>query len=271
MSARAVHRKADDNADESKDNEVYHHDDDGAGAGAVQGAAHGGGAETGDRTGNGAGGGAGAGPQRDLSRVLGVHIPGFFLVRGAFNTVWSLTESLIGPLFGLRSGAIPSRSDEASRFRLDFAQRYADGDQERCPHFVAQSFRAAVEGANRQSRPIFIYLHSSFHADSDQFCRYAPAPSPHSVLLSADLTVWLFPPPRYTLCDPAVAQYINDNFVVWGGDVTSADGYDTMGACQVSSFPHTAIYVPSSTRNQYQKLWAHEGACASPRVLCPGS
>jgi len=186
MSARAVHRKADDNADESKGNEVYHHDDDGAGAGAVQGAAHGGGAETGDRTGNGAGGGAGAGPQRDLSRVLGVHIPGFFLVRGAFNTVWSLTESLIGPLFGLGSGAIPSRSDEASRFRLDFAQRYADGDQERCPHFVAQSFRAAVEGANRQSRPIFIYLHSSFHADSDQFCRYAPAPSPHSVPLSAE-------------------------------------------------------------------------------------
>ena len=83
--------------------------------------------------------------------------------------------------------------------------------------------------------------------------------------------MWLFPPPpRYTLCDPAVAQYINDNFVVWGGDVTSADGYDTMGVCQVSSFPHTAIYVPSSSRNQYQKLWAHEGVCAVPSCVVAG-
>jgi len=73
---------------------------------------------------------------------------------------------------------------------------------------------------------------------------------------------------RSTLCNPEVVEYINSNFVVWGGTVTSTDGYDTMGLCQVSSFPHVAIYVPSrQNRRSYQKLWSHEGSCASSNWL----
>ena len=56
-----------------------------------------------------------------------------------------------------------------------------------------------------------------------------------------------------------MVEYLRQNFAVWGGTVTSADGYDTMSVCQVTSFPHVAIYIPSSQRNQYQKLWSREG------------
>jgi len=88
---------------------------------------------------------------------------------------------------------------------------------ERPPNFYNGTYLNAVSEAKARFKFLLIYLHSPCHADSPKFL-------------------------RDTLCTPHVASFLEDNFVLWGGDVqTSEDAFKLSASLNASTFPFFAV------------------------------
>jgi len=78
------------------------------------------------------------------------------------------------------------------------------------------SFISAMEQSKREGKCLLVYLHSPLHYNSEAFCRS---------VLSAE----------------AFVNCANDNFMCWGCDVTSPDGYLTSQRLGVTDFPAVVL------------------------------
>jgi len=76
----------------------------------------------------------------------------------------------------------------------------------------------AALAAHRQYRFLLVYLHSPEHEDTARFC-------------------------AETLCDAALTEHVDRNYVAWGGDIRRTDAF-RVGA----NFQHSASCV--QTRSQ---------------------
>lgn len=93
----------------------------------------------------------------------------------------------------------------------------------RHPAFVELGWRQAGEQAQRESRFLLVYLHSSGHDDTPAFC-------------------------RTVLCAPEVVEYVDRHFTCWGGDLHQPEAFQLSGRLQATTFPYVALLTSSGSR-----------------------
>ncbi|GLC37053.1 hypothetical protein PLESTB_001396700 [Pleodorina starrii] len=124
---------------------------------------------------------------------------------------------------------------QAAAFVVEFKAAYGD----RHPQWQESGWRVACQQARREFRFLFVYLHSPEHENTDVFC-------------------------RTVLTCPDVVDYINANFVSWGGDVTAGDAFVLSQQTQlgVTRFPYVALLSmsPADGSNRVQLVAAASGA-----------
>ncbi|KAK6148336.1 hypothetical protein DH2020_019248 [Rehmannia glutinosa] len=84
------------------------------------------------------------------------------------------------------------------------------------PFFYLCRFMDALEISQTGHKLMFMYIHSPEHPFTPSFC-------------------------RETLCSELVVQFIDTNFVCWGGFASSGDGLQMATALRVSTFPFCAV------------------------------
>eukprot|EP00897_Mesotaenium_endlicherianum_P007705 jgi/Mesen1/6963/ME000360S06227 len=155
------------------------------------------------------------------------------LLKTVTTGVWAAGGLLSYPLAGLstlatwaaggsqpysRLASLPAVS-ESSIFRQRFEAEYGPVH----PRFEDLTFMQAVRRAQEQFKFLFVYLHSSGHANTPRFC-------------------------DGTLCSPTVAAFIDAHFVSWGADVRSSEGFQMSNSLKASTYPFCAVVAGSANQ-----------------------
>ncbi|KAG0566620.1 hypothetical protein M758_7G066100 [Ceratodon purpureus] len=138
---------------------------------------------------------------------------------------------------GDQGSSVPSGTAEAEDFLRKFEQEYGDVH----PNFQMTSFMDALRLAGQQFKFLFVYLHSPEHANTPLFC-------------------------ERTLCSEPVVQFVNENFVAWGGDVRSSEGFQMSNSLKASTFPFCAVVMGSSNQ-RIALLQQVEGSRSAEELL----
>lgn len=170
----------------------------------------------------------------------------FSIIRGSFNLVYGavgLGMWIAGGMvnFGLGAlglngaerrgddgGGVPSGTAEAGEFLRNFEQEYGNHH----PDFQRTSFMEALRHAGQQFKFLFVYLHSPEHANTPVFC-------------------------ERTLCSEPVVRFVNENFVAWGGDVRTSEGFQMSNSLKASTYPFCAVVMSSNNQRiaLLQQVW----------------
>ncbi|GMH01266.1 hypothetical protein Nepgr_003105 [Nepenthes gracilis] len=89
------------------------------------------------------------------------------------------------------------------------------------PFFYACHFTEALKIAEDEKKLVFMYLHSRDHPFTGSFC-------------------------RETLCTELVAQFLDANFVSWGGVADRGEGLHMAATLRPASFPFCAVIAPAA-------------------------
>jgi len=86
----------------------------------------------------------------------------------------------------------------------------------RPPKFFEGTFQQAVTKAKNEFKFLVVYLHSSQHGDTAQFC-------------------------RDVLCTERVASFLEENFILWGGDINYKESYQVSYFLGATAYPFFGI------------------------------
>ncbi|ERN16103.1 hypothetical protein AMTRI_Chr11g95210 [Amborella trichopoda] len=114
----------------------------------------------------------------------------------------------------LSSGAV-----EARAFIDGFESEYGEFH----PNFAVLGFMESLGRSREAFKLLFVYLHSPDHPDTSAFC-------------------------RDTLCAQPVVEFLNENFVCWGGSVRSSEGFKMSNSLRASKFPFCAVVMAASNQ-----------------------
>ncbi|XP_059470736.1 FAS-associated factor 2 isoform X1 [Neocloeon triangulifer] len=119
-----------------------------------------------------------------------------------------------------QAGSLGSNSsspiEDVKQFIENFHTRY--GAEVR-PAFWRSSYSQALAVAKQELKFLLIYLHCQDHQNTDPFC-------------------------RETLCSVLLNEYLRSaNWLLWGCDVSSAEGYRVSQALRENSYPFLAVAV----------------------------
>lgn len=166
----------------------------------------------------------------------------FSVIRGSYNLVsgavglgWWMAGGVLSyglGALGLTGGGGQERGDRRGMARLlpastgtseahDFIRNFEREYGEIHPVFQTTSFMEALRRAGEEYKFLFLYLHSPEHANTPFFC-------------------------ERTLCSEAVVRFVNDNFLAWGGDVRTSEGFQMSNSLKASTFPFCAVVMGSS-------------------------
>lgn len=137
------------------------------------------------------------------------------------------------PLTASVSAAVSEAMDFVASFERDFGRTR--------PNFVAEGFMDALQRSRHAFKLLFVYLHSPDHPDSPIFC-------------------------QRTLCNEALAAFINENFVVWGGSIRASEGFKMSNSLKASGFPFCAV-VMAATNPRIALLQQVEGPKAPEEMI----
>lgn len=118
------------------------------------------------------------------------------------------------PLLPTSYGAV-----EALDFVRSFEREYGDYH----PAFETTSFMDALRRARDQYKFLFVYLHSPDHENTPPFV-------------------------EQTLCSELVVQFLNENFIAWGGNIRASEGYRMSNSLKASTFPFCAVVMASANQ-----------------------
>ncbi|KAJ6819156.1 putative plant UBX domain-containing protein 10 [Iris pallida] len=158
---------------------------------------------------------------------------GFWIAGG----VLSRSLGLLGLLPPSATAAAPASSVEAAAFVALFA---SENPSPR-PDFVPEGFMDALQRSQREFKLMFVYLHSPDHPDAPDFCRRC-------------------------LCSDAVAAFVNENFVAWGGSIRGVEGFKMSNSLKASRYPFCAV-VMASTNQRIVLLSQTEGPKSPEEML----
>ncbi|GIL47879.1 hypothetical protein Vafri_4512 [Volvox africanus] len=130
---------------------------------------------------------------------------------------------------------------QAANFLAAFKAAYGD----RHPRWQESGWRVACQQARREFKFLFVYLHAPEHEDTDLFC-------------------------RTVLTCPDVVDYVNTNFMSWGGDVTASDAFVLSQQTQMAAtrFPYVALLSMAPADNRVQLVATASGpAIEDPQSL----
>ncbi|KAL2551067.1 Plant UBX domain-containing protein 10 [Forsythia ovata] len=141
-----------------------------------------------------------------------------------------------------RAGTTPFESvtQSASEAR-DFVSNFERDYRSPQPNFVAESFMDALQRSRQAFKLLFVYLHSPEHPDTQAFCERA-------------------------LCNEALAAFVNENFVAWGGSVKASEGFKMSNSLKASRFPFCAV-VMAATNQRIALLQQVEGPKSLEEML----
>ncbi|KAH7447186.1 hypothetical protein KP509_01G095600 [Ceratopteris richardii] len=108
---------------------------------------------------------------------------------------------------------------EAFNFVRSFEREYGTFH----PAFETMSFMDALRRAKLQYKFLFVYLHSPDHENTPLFV-------------------------EQTLCSELVVQFLNEHFIIWGGNIRSTEGYKMSNSLKASTFPFCAVVIASSNQ-----------------------
>lgn len=101
-------------------------------------------------------------------------------------------------------------------FLTTFEQQYGSIH----PFFYACRMTEALKIAEQDKKFLFLYLHMKHHPFTPSFC-------------------------RETLCSELVVQFLNANFICWGGVADQGEGSQMAATLQPGSFPFCALVAPT--------------------------
>ncbi|XWS50142.1 hypothetical protein CRYUN_Cryun12cG0063400 [Craigia yunnanensis] len=115
--------------------------------------------------------------------------------------------------------SVSAAASEAIDFVAAFEREYGT----RMPNFVGEGFMDALQRSRNAYKLLFVYLHSPDHPDSPVFC-------------------------ERTLCSEALAAFVNENFVAWGGSIRASEGFKMSNSLKASRFPFCAVVMPATNQ-----------------------
>jgi FAS-associated factor 2 len=114
---------------------------------------------------------------------------------------------------------LPQGVAEARDFIRSFEREYGIHH----PAFQELSFLEALRRANEEFRFLLVYIHSPDHEHTPLFV-------------------------QQTLCSDSVVDFINSNFVIWGGSIRANEGFRMSNTLKASTFPFCAVVMASSNQ-----------------------
>uniref|UniRef100_A0A7I4B3X2 UBX domain-containing protein n=1 Tax=Physcomitrium patens TaxID=3218 RepID=A0A7I4B3X2_PHYPA len=138
---------------------------------------------------------------------------------------------------GNQVSSISLGTADAEAFLRKFKQEYGKVH----PDFQTSSFMDALRLAGQQFKFLFVYLHSPEHPNTPLFC-------------------------ERTLCSDSIVQFVNENFVAWGGDVRESDGFQMSNNLKASTYPFCAV-VMSSNNQRISLLQQVEGPRTAEELM----
>ncbi|KAF8379977.1 hypothetical protein HHK36_027444 [Tetracentron sinense] len=165
---------------------------------------------------------------------LGIWVAGGVLSRsiGVLSWVSGRSGDSSSPLISLPAAAL-----EALDFVAGFEREYGTTR----PNFATEGFMDALQRSRREFKLLFVYLHSPDHPDTPLFC-------------------------ERSLCSEAMATFINENFVSWGGNIRSSEGFKMSNSLKASRFPFCAV-VMAATNQRIALLQQIEGPKSPEQML----
>nr|XP_043630026.1 plant UBX domain-containing protein 10 [Erigeron canadensis] len=133
--------------------------------------------------------------------------------------------------------SVSSAAAEAMEFVNEFESEYG----ERHPSFVNEGFMDALQRSRREFKLLFVYLHSPDHPDTPVFC-------------------------EGSLCDDVLCDFVDENFVAWGGSIRSSEGFKMSNSLKASRFPFCAV-VMAATNQRIALLQQVEGPKSPEEML----
>ncbi|KAH9612467.1 hypothetical protein KSS87_023904 [Heliosperma pusillum] len=176
---------------------------------------------------------------------------GLGLISGAVGLgVWAVGGILsysigmigLGPQGAHRSPLLqssPSASEAAdfvAAFETEFGQTATA-----MPRFVSEGFMEALQRSRQEYKLLFVYLHSPDHPDTPLFC-------------------------HTTLCSQVFSDFVNHNFVSWGGSIRASEGFKMSNSFKASRFPFCAL-VMAATNQRIALLQQIEGPKTPEEML----
>ncbi|XP_065343992.1 FAS-associated factor 2 isoform X1 [Cloeon dipterum] len=122
---------------------------------------------------------------------------------------------------GSIGGGASSPMNDVEQFIDDFHTRYCTDVR---PAFWRSSYSQALAVAKQELKFLLIYLHCRDHQSTNAFC-------------------------RETMCSVLLNEYLRSaNWLLWGCDVNSAEGYRVSQALRENSYPFLAVAVLKGQR-----------------------
>jgi len=157
-------------------------------------------------------------------------------VAGRYAASW-LPSALYGPP-GSPPGTAATPKTVGEQFLAEFKQVYPSP----WPPFHNGSFSEAVRAAEQRQLPLFVYLHSDQHEDTDSFC-------------------------KNTLCTVSVCTYLRENCVCWAGNIRSPEAFQLSQRVRATSFPYVALLAPTQRSGQLAGLYQHCGLISADDLV----
>jgi len=126
--------------------------------------------------------------------------------------------------------SVSAATTEAMQFVAAFERDYGGGAFK--PNFVSEGFMDALQGSRNSFKLLFVYLHSPDHPDTPEFC-------------------------RRTLCSEVFVEFLNQNFVCWGGSIRASEGFKMSNSLKASRFPFCALVMAATNQRiaLLQQVW----------------
>lgn len=102
--------------------------------------------------------------------------------------------------------------EDVLQFKAEFEREYGRIH----PTFYQGSYSQALNDAKRELRFLLVYLHSSEHQDTDEFC-------------------------SSTMVNEGFREYVNGNMLFWAANVKSTEGYRVSRALREATYPFLAL------------------------------
>ncbi|KAL2903092.1 Plant UBX domain-containing protein 10 [Bienertia sinuspersici] len=176
-----------------------------------------------------------------LGLISGAVGLGFWAAGG----VLSYSLGMLG--LGARRGVGPSSSPlvEGTPSSAEAAEFVAALEREYGPlmkvNFVSEGFMDALQRSRHAYKLLFVYLHSPDHPDTASFV-------------------------ERTLGNDAIAAFVNENFVAWGGSIRATEGFKMSNSLKASRFPFCAV-VMAATNQRIALLQQIEGPKSPEEML----
>ncbi|KAJ0482601.1 putative UBX domain, UBA-like superfamily, Ubiquitin-like domain superfamily [Helianthus annuus] len=169
-----------------------------------------------------------------VSSAIGL---GFWIAGG----VLSYTLGVLGFGSSVSPRISSSSANSAGAEAVEFVEMFEREFGNRHVNFVGEGFMEVLQRSRREFKLMFVYLHSPEHPDTERFC-------------------------VETLCSEVLSEFVNENFVAWGGSVRGVEGFKMGNSLKASRFPFCAV-VMAATNQRIALLQQIEGPKSPEEML----